>query len=434
MTGPDLPVRGGRPARRDTAAYRARATDEPRRQAGCPAPEVFSHVRGTTRAAPRRGVFLEAITKVCRKVTTFLSQISRPVVLAGGLALFYVGSATAQDRIAFVVDMTFYGDNTEFFNPWREGETLLGTEGRLFMDVDLSEHVTLRGGLFGDHRFGDDDNFRIVRPVLALHVKNDVTRFIIGSIESGTRQVGLGPDQLGPHGLLPPLQRESLAFSRPDEAGLQLTFDTARFEQDAWINWQRLNTEQDRELFDTGVRGRLGVGQTLPVWLSYQFHLVHQGGQLFNSGPVGDSWAGGPGLIVELPSGVFDRQTAEAHGLVSRDVPDRVTRDSAETGFGLFTRYAAEKAGWRAHVIAWRARDFVKTEGDENYGSLREDGRLTRLRHYFEAGLTRTYYPAEEVGLEFSARVHRVDTYQDYSFRILAKVDFEIPLQVPRRP
>ena len=363
-----------------------------------------------------------------------LLKISRPVVLAGALAVFDVGQAAAQDRIALVVDMTFYGDNTEFFNPWRDGETLLGTESRLFLDIDFDEHVTLRAGLFGNHRFGDDHNFENVRPVLALHVKNDVARFIIGSMESGAQQVGLGPDRLGPHGLLPPLQRGTLAFSRADEAGLQLTFDTDRIEQDAWINWQQLNTEQNRELFDTGVRGRLGIDLDLPVWLSYQFHLVHQGGQLFDSGPVGDSWAGGPGLIVELPAGVFDRQTVEAHGLVSRDVPDRVASDDADTGFGLFTRYAAEKAGWRAHVIAWRARDFVKTEGDENYGSRRQDRRLTSLRHYFEAGLTRTYYPAEEVGLEFSARVHRVDIHHDYSFRILAKVDFDIPLNVPGRP
>ena len=357
-----------------------------------------------------------------------------PIVLAGILAMSEVGPATAQDRITLVVDMTFYGDNTEFFNPWRDGETLLGTEGRLFLDVDLNERVTLRAGLFGDHRFGDDDNFEIVRPVLALHVKNDVARFIIGSIESGTRAVGLGPDQLGPHGLLPPLQRESLAFSRPDEAGLQWTFETEQFEQDAWINWQRLNTEQDRELFDTGVRGRWGVDLGVPAWLNYQFHVVHQGGQLFDSGPVGDSWGGGPGLVVELPAGAFDRQTAEAHGLVSRNVPDRAATDDAHTGFGLFTRYAAEKAGWRAHVIAWRARDFIKREGDENYGSLREDGRLTGLRHYFEAGLARTYYPAEEVGLEFSARFHRVDIHHDYSYRILAKVDFDIPLKLPPRP
>ena len=356
------------------------------------------------------------------------------LVLAAVVTVSQAGPAAAQDRITFGVDMTFYGDNTEFFNPWRDGETLLGTEGRLFLDVELNEHVTVRGGLFGDHRFGDDDTFQIVRPVLALHVQNDFARFVIGSIESGAQQVGRGPDQLGPHGLLPPLQRESLAFSRPDEAGLQWTFETKRFEQDTWINWQRLNTEHDRELFDAGVRGRVDVDLGLPAWVTYQFHLVHQGGQLFDAGPVGDSWAGGPGLVVELPAGVFDRQTVEAHGLVSRDIPDRVAKDDADTGFGLFTRYAAEKAGWRAHLVAWRARDFVKREGDTNYGSLREDGRLVSLRHYFETGLTRTYYPAEEVGLELSARFHRVDTYHDYSFRILATVDFEMPLRVPRQP
>jgi len=69
------------------------------------------------------------------------------VALAGLLALAGAGSAAAQERITFNVDMTFYGDNTEFFNPWREGETLLGTEGRLFLDVVLNEFVTVRGGL-----------------------------------------------------------------------------------------------------------------------------------------------------------------------------------------------------------------------------------------------------------------------------------------------
>ena len=358
------------------------------------------------------------------------------VVLTGLVLGAQVSTALAQERINFEVDLTFYGDNTEFFNPWREGETLLGTEGRFFLDVDLNEHVTLRGGVFGNHRTGADNSFETVRPVLALHVKNEFTRFIIGSLESGLREVGTGPDHQGPHGLLPPLQRESLSFSRPDEAGLQWTFDLDRFEQETWINWQQLNTSEAREAFDAGMRGRVGLGSALPVWFSYQFHVVHTGGQLFDSGPVGDSWSGGPGFIIDLPTGgVFDSQSAEVHGLVARDVPDRAALDdNGETGFGLFTRYAAEKSGWRAHLIAWRARDFIKREGDLHYSSLREDGDLTRLRHYFETGLTRTYYPAKEVGLEFSARFHRVDTHHDYSYRILAKVDFGIPIPVPGRP
>jgi len=359
------------------------------------------------------------------------------VALVAVATVFLIAPARviAQERLDLKLDLTFYGDNTEFFNPWREGETLLGTESRIFLDLVFNEHVTLRGGIFGNHRFGDTNNFHIVRPVAAIHFQNNYPKFVIGSIESGTQEVGAGPDQLGPHGLLPPLQRESLAFSRPDEAGLQWTFDLDRFEHETWINWQHLNTEESREIFDAGLHGQLGfnVGQ-IPALVSYQFHIVHQGGQLFASGPVGDSYGGGPGLIFELPAWRFDKQTAEVHGLVSRDIPDRVFASDADNGFGLFVRWAAEKSGWRGHLIGWRARDFAKMEGDKNYASRREDGGLTSLRHYAEAGLTRTYSPADGVGLELSARLHRVDTHTNYSYRILAKVDLGFPLDILPKP
>ncbi len=350
------------------------------------------------------------------------------VALAGILALAAV-DALAQERISLGADLSFYGDNTEFFNPWREGETLLGSEGRIFLDVDLNDQVTVRAGVFGNHSFGDEDTFRTVRPVLALHLRGGRSHFILGSLDTA-RYRKPGADRGGPHELLPPLQRETLAFTRPDEAGLQWFLDSDRIEQELWLNWQQLNTETHREAFDTGVRGELALvtDPRLPISLSYQFHLVHHGGQLFDSGPVGDSWAGGPGVVVRLPDGPFDKQTVEIHGLVARDVPDRAVLESAETGFGLFTRYAAEKAGWRSHFIAWRARDFVKEEGDNHYGSRRGDGRLTRLRHYFETGLTRIFRPADEVGVELSARLHRVDTVHDYSYRILAHIELARPL------
>ncbi len=356
------------------------------------------------------------------------------VAVAGLLALTPIGS-DAQERLSLGADLTFYGDNTEFFNPWREGETLLGTEGRVFLDVDLNDRVTVRAGVFGNHSFGDEDTFRSVRPVLALHLRTPQSRFILGSLDTA-RYRDRGPDNAGPHGLLPPLQRETLAFTRPDEAGLQWFFDNDHVEQEVWLNWQQLNTETHREAFDTGIRGELALPANLPlpVSLSYQFHLVHHGGQLFDSGPVGDSWAGGPGFVVTLPTGPFDAQSVEIHALVARDVPDRADLESAETGLGIFTRYAVEKAGWRTHFIAWRSRDFVKQEGDTHYGARQGNGRLTRLRHYFETGLTRIYRPAEEVGVELSARLHRVDTHHDYSYRILATVELARPLWTAPAP
>ena len=111
-------------------------------------------------------------------------QSGHALTIAGLVALGLTYPVAAQEQLTLGVDLAFYGDNTEFFNPWREGETLLGSEGRLFLDVDFNQHVTLRTGLFGNHRFGDADLFHIVRPVLALHLQNDFTRFIIGSLES----------------------------------------------------------------------------------------------------------------------------------------------------------------------------------------------------------------------------------------------------------
>ena len=174
---------------------------------------------------------------------------------------------------------------------------------------------------------------------------------------------------------------------------------------------------------------RLGTGIALSA--AYQFHLVHEGGQLHASGPVRDSWAIGPGLIIEPTFWFFDRTTVEGYVLFSRHVPDRSDLASSLHGQGVFARAAGEKNGWRGHIIFWGACDWIKEEGDENYGSLREDGtRFRNTRHYGEVGLTKIFYPAEGVELEGSARVHRIEKDYNYSYRVLARVAFDFPVWV----
>ena len=144
--------------------------------------------------------------------------------------------------------------------------------------------------------------------------------------------------------------------------------------------------------------GRLPLGTGIALSAAYQFHLVHEGGQLHASGPVRDSWAIGPGLIIEPTLWFFDRTTVEGYVLFSRHVPDRSHLASSLHGQGVFARAAGEKNGWRGHIIFWGACDWIKEEGDENYGSLREDGtRFRNTRHYGEVGLTKIFYPAEGV-------------------------------------
>lgn len=330
--------------------------------------------------------------------------------------------ARAEPPLTFNARFTFYGDNTEFNNRFREGETLLGVWGRLFLDTDLNDRVTFRMGVFGNQRFGSMDALEVVRPIFALVLKNRTSRFIFGSLETLEFDAGAGPDRATPHTLLPPLHLETLSFTRPYETGFQWTVRSPRLQQEIWINWQRLNTPAQRERLDSGVAGRLQL--RTPVALGYQWHIVHHGGQQFHSGPVADSMAGGPGLIVEPHVEWLDRARIEVYGLLSRDVRDRANASSALNGAAIFARLSGERAGWRGHLIVWRACDVQKEEGDPNYSVVQRNGRRFRAtRDYSEVGLTKLFKPADEVIVEASARAYRVEGEYDYSYRILAKVN-----------
>jgi hypothetical protein len=336
--------------------------------------------------------------------------------------------SAAQERVTLLTDVDFYVDNTEFFNDFRQGETLFGAAFSFAAEVEMNERVSFRGGIVGNHRFGSD-RVEQWRPIFRVAFHGDHQRFVIGTLDTVEREDGPGPDRTGPHGLLPPLQRETLSFTRPHEGGLQWKIDAARLRQDVWVNWQQINTDEHRERFDAGLAGRLSFDVGVPISVAYQFHIVHEGGQLFDTGPVRDSWAIGPGVIVEPRFWFFDRTAVEGYALFSRNVPDRADLEISENGHGVFTRFSGEKNGWRGHLIIWGASDWIKDEGDENYGSLRRNGSpFAATRHYGELGLSRTFHPADGVEVEGSGRAHRVDLDYSYSFRILTRVDFDFPI------
>ena len=319
-------------------------------------------------------------------------------------------------------DFLFYGDNTEFRNPFREGETIFGAAIRVVADVELSDRVSVSAGGFGNQRFGSEDAFEQVRPVLSLTVRGRRSSFVFGTLPPRmASDIPRGPDRNGPHELLPPLQRETLAFDRPYEAGLAWTFDGSRLDHHFWLEWQRLNTPEHRERFDGGMRTsyRLARHVALPL----ELHVVHEGGQLHQSGAVADSAAVGAGIT--LSGSVFGRYyaTVDVFGLGSRYVPDRSLPNLNRDGVAFFGRAAAERAGWRGHVIFWRGRNFIKDEGDPNYLSvMRSGGRYRGTRDYSEAGLTRRFTLAHAAVLDVSGRLHRVERHYEYSYRIVSVI------------
>ena len=345
--------------------------------------------------------------------------VARCFAVVAGLAALCPTSAVAQEHLAIRSDVLLYGDNTEFRNEFREGDTIFGAAIRVAAVVDLNERVSLSIGAFGNQRFGSDEAFEQVRPVISLTVRGNRSSFVFGTLPALAVSAPAGPDRGGPHALLPPLQRETLSYQRPYEAGLAWTFAGTAIRHAFWLEWQRLNTPDHRERFDGGLNTSLRITEHLDIPL--QMHVVHEGGQLFASGAVNDSVAAATGVNLHGGLGGGYDASIELFGLVSRHVPDRGRPDLSEDGGAFFGRLSAERSGWRGHLIFWRGRGFIKDEGDSNYLSIRRSGeRYGGTRDYAEAGLTRRFTLSPSAILEASGRVHRVERRYEYSFRVMS--------------
>jgi len=326
----------------------------------------------------------------------------------------------------------FYGDNTEFVgNPYRDGETLMGVHNKLSLVLPLGARSHLKLGVFTDQRAGGEKAFELIRPIVSLTIGDEKNQFIMGTLETpvATEQ---GPDRIGPHGLLPPIQVETYAFTRAFEAGMQWKHQ-GRVTSDLYIDWQKLNTPQHREKLNTGLVTKAAVYG--PLSLGGQFQYVHQGGQLFDVGPVSDSVAGAAGAILDRESTVLrGRLTGEFYYASSRNVPARGDAATELTGHGFFMRAAYEVQGIRAYGIAWRSHDFVKQEVDPNYGQALPDGiydssvHTKRGHRYYETGVSRRFYPDRMVWIEPALRLHWTNGHLDYSYRIIAALNFDYVL------
>jgi hypothetical protein len=342
-------------------------------------------------------------------------------LLLAVVAIVAHATAAAAQTYAVASDLLFYGDNTEFLNPFRSGETILGTSGRVFLDVAWNDTVKLRGGLFGLGRYGSHEFLEHAEPAIALELSQGPSTFIFGSLDTAAwHHDVLGPDLETPHRLLPPIQRETLTFTRGQEMGLQWLVGSTRINHDAWIDWQRRNTPEARERFDAGYRTDVGLSSALR--LHGQWHIVHEGGQQFDHGAVRDSQAGAVGLQWSNVAPT-SRVDVEGYIVASQNVPDREQPDLTEAGLGLFTRAALTRGNWRGHVIVWRGRDTIKEEGDSNYLALRLDASMFhKVRDYAELGLTRHFRPAPGVHMFAAVRMHRTESNYEYSYRIVARV------------
>lgn len=338
-----------------------------------------------------------------------------------------------------------YGDNTEFFNPYTNGETLLGVQFWSYFSYRPNDRIEVQAGLFGNHQLGSPDFFSQtratllhgedtttyspVRPVLSFRYHTEHSTGVMGTLITEDR-----------HGLIEPLYEMRLDVSRPVEYGVQWLERHEHFDGEVFLNWQHLNTPTSREIFDYGI---VAKGKLTP-WLTLegQMHAKHRGGQLFNAGEtVANNHAGAIGFRLSDSLGVLGQSELAYFRAGSDGYLDTLeAQQYPDKGYGNYFRLKMAPAGILDIVaIVWTGHGFHAEEGDGNYGSVSwEEPTTFKLdRFYAELGFIKRFRLKGGVTIDTEFRLHQIDNLKtdaisglgpDYSYRIIGTVPFSLRL------
>ena len=246
-----------------------------------------------------------------------------------GLSQPAVGPATAPATIEWHTDLTLYGDNTEFFEPYRIRETILGQQFKTFLDASTGGHTSFWAGLFADHRAAQDTAFP-VRPILSFVYHTDTSKGILGTLETANR-----------HGLIEPMEVTTLELTRPIEYGLQWIQKDDFIRLDSFLDWQQLLAPGTSEVFDYGGSAIMPLFGDLG--LEAQLHGYHAGGAQYNV-PVWNNLAAGLGFKWQADPEVLGKTFLEVYGLTSKTTNLAGYLGPTE-GYGLYVKEIG-----RAHV------------------------------------------------------------------------------------
>jgi hypothetical protein len=358
-------------------------------------------------------------------------QLRRCLALAVGAVLVGVRALPVHaQELTWRNGLTFYLDNTEFFNPYRTGETLLGGQILSYLSAQLGPRTEVVAGFHGNHQSGDARFLSPFKPILGFRYRTEHSLGVLGTLVTEDR-----------HGYLEPLEGTLLDILRPVEYGVQWREQHRAGGGEVFLNWQRLNTRTGREVFDYGLLLHADPARWLRLEL--QGHGLHHGGQLYAAGERvvnNQVLALGGQLSATLP--YLGLSSFRAFQLLSHGDVDSLPWGRPDHGHGTYLRAGITPGTWfELFAIQWWGRDFVSNEGDANYNSQGSNPAYYHAyRKYQELGLARTTPIEAGLTLDTELRFHRIDDRRsiaigtspwEYSYRVIVRAPFSMRLRPP---
>lgn len=358
------------------------------------------------------------------KIVAMRAQKPRHLCHAFALVAVLVGPAAAQ-RIDWHTQAVLYGDNTEFFTPYRVGETILGGQLTTWLAERPGSRTELRVGFFADRRWGSDNFTDSLKPVLAFRFKTAHSLGVFGTLETVER-----------HGLLEPLMVTTRELTTPIEYGAQWIEHRGIFHGEVWINWQKLNTPTQREQFEAGTVIR--VQPTSHIDLNVQQLSYHRGGQLFDPTPVTNNHTEALGITLHDSLGRFGHSYLSAWELWSNGhIDPAYPAGRPDHGYGTYLRAGITPGNFaEVYALHWIGQDYSGDDGDNNYNSTGFDPTFYQAyRVYTEIGIIRKTPMQGGVTFDAEFRFHNIDNLQsiallnsrwEYSYRMVIRAPIDV--------
>ncbi len=339
------------------------------------------------------------------KIVAMRAQKPRHLRNSLALAVVLAGPASAQ-QLDWHTRAVLYGDNTEFFTPYRVGETILGGQLTTWVAARYGQRTELRAGLFADRRWGSNNFADSVKPVLAFRLQTPHSLGVFGTLETVAR-----------HGLLEPLMVTTRELTTPIEYGAQWIENRAIFHGEIWINWQKLNVANQREQFEVGTVFR--VRPTRHIDLNLQQLWYHRGGQLFDPTPVTNNRAGALGVTLHDSLRTLGHSYLAAWGVWSSGhIDPAYPTGRPDNGHGAYLRAGVTPWNWaEVYALHWIGRDYRGDDGDNNYSSTGFDPTFYQPhRVYTEIGMIRKTPIGGGVTFDAEFRFHNIDNLRSIAF------------------
>lgn len=195
---------------------------------------------------------------------------------------------------------------------------------------------------------------------------SDHVNIVLGDIYGGAN-----------HDLIEPLYNPELNLTADPEAGLQLLFDSRRFDLDAWVNWESFifNGDTHQEAFTVGLSSRYKMNDPesrFHFYMPLQVLVQHRGGEIdtiySNSVQTLMNGAIGAGAVWNTGNPIFRNVNLEF------DVAGYYQQAGSiwphNKGNGFYVRASADIYDFRVKTSYWNSHRFISMFGSPFYGAV----------------------------------------------------------------